>query len=170
MKNEAISNPDEAIAKVGQLIKGIPIAMLTTATADATLRSRPMAVQEMEFHGDLWFFCGADSAKVYEVRQEAHVNVSFADPSASRYVSLSGRATLVRDLQKAKELWNPTLKAWFPKGLDDPELALLKVTIDSAEFWDAPSGKMVQLVGMVKAAITGQPYKPGPGEHQKVNV
>ena len=134
-----INTRDEAIAKLAALIKDIRIAMLTTVAEDGSLHSRPMAMQQVEFDGDLWFFTGQDSPKVHEIEHEFHVNVAFADPSAQEYISVSGRARLVQDRSKAEELWNPAFKAWFPQGLDDSQLALLKVEVDHAEYWDAPS-------------------------------
>ena len=159
---------NESIKKLAEMIKGIRVTMMTTVEEDGSLRSRPMATQQTEFDGNLWFFTGASSPKIDEVQQDQHVNLSYADPDSNRYVSLSGTAKLVSDKQKAKELWNPFVKAWFPKGLDDPELALLKVTIDSAEYWDSPSSKMVQLAGLAKALITGKPIKGG--ENEKLDL
>ena len=143
--------------------------MLTTVHEDGSLHSRPMATQEPEFDGELWFFTGASSPKVGEVERDHRVNVSYAAPDDNTYVSISGTARLVRDKAKMKELWNPFVKAWFPKGLDDPELALLCVEVDKAEYWDAPSSKMVQLDGLVKATLTGKrPEKVG--EHEKLDL
>lgn len=161
---------DEARAKLADLIKGIQFAMMTTVDDPATgsLRSRPMTTQEMKDDGLLWFFTPEHSAKVDEVNREHHVNLSYADPDSNRYVSISGRATLVRDRKKNEELWNPMLKAWFPKGLDDPELSLLRVEIDAAEYWDSPSSKVAQLIGFAKAIVTGTPYSGG--EHEKVDI
>ena len=159
---------DAAVQKLGEMIKDIEVAMLTTVDADGTLRSRPMVTQKTDFDGNLWFFTRADSAKVYEVRRAERVNLSYAAPKQQRYVSVSGTARLVRDRQKAEELWHPFLKAWFPGGLDDPDLALLKVTVERAEYWDSPSSTVVHLVGFVKALATGQVYKPG--ENQKVDL
>ena len=150
------------------LIQDIKMAMFTTADAGGSLRSRPMATQQQEFDGDLWFFTQASSPKVAEAESHPQVNLSYADPGATKYVSISGTAELVRDAAKNKELWNPIYKAWFPKGLEDPELALLKVSVESAEYWDSPSSKMVQLAGFIKAVATGKPYKAGPEEHGKV--
>ena len=159
---------DAAVQKLGAMIKDIKIAMLTTVDADGSLRSRPMATQSTDFDGDLWFFTRADSPKVDEVRRDEAVNLSYAAPAKQRYVSISGTARLVRDRAKAEELWNPLLKAWFPQGLDDPDLALLKVAVEKAEYWDSPSSTMVHLVGFVKALATGQPYKPG--ENEKIDL
>src|SRR5450631_3516090 len=128
--------------RLAEKIKGVRIAMLTTEEEDGTLRSRPMATQEMEFNGDLWFFTYADSAKVDDVQQHRQVNLSYVKPDDNLFVSVVGTGQLVRDRQKIKELWNPFVKAWFPNGQDDPNVALLKVTVTSAEYWDAPGGKV----------------------------
>ncbi|PZV07286.1 MAG: pyridoxamine 5'-phosphate oxidase [Leptolyngbya sp.] len=102
---------------------------------------KPMSVNgEIEPNGDLWFFTYADSAKVTEIDRGEQVNVSFSAPDKQRYVSLSGTAKTVRDRAKMQELWKPELKAWFPQELDEPEIALLKVTVETAEYWDAPAG------------------------------
>jgi len=159
---------DERVKKLGELIADIDFAMLTTAEEDGTLRSRPMSTQQVEFNGDLWFFTHARTPKVEEVERERHVNVSYAKPDAQRYVSVSGKAHLVRDPEKIKELWKPVLKAWFPKGLNDPDLALLKVSVEQAEYWDSPSSTMMHLIGFVKALATGQSYEPG--ENEKINL
>ena len=162
MSDTASHNQD--VKKLAKLIKGIKIAMLTTAEDDGTLRSRPMATQQTEFDGDLWFFTREHSPKADEIQRDRRVNLSFADPSDSRYVSVSGTARVLKDKAKAEELWNPIYKAWFPKGLDDPELALLRVNVEKAEYWDSPGGAVVHLVGFVKAMVTGTPYKPSGNE------
>ena len=111
----AVTDSDN-VQKLNKLIKGIRIAMLTTTEADGVLRSRPMATQQNDFDGQLWFFTGKSSHKVVEIGKDYHVNLSYADPSDNRYVSISGTAELVTDAAKIMELWNPILKAWFPKG------------------------------------------------------
>ena len=162
----ATEERSESIQKIGKLVKDIRIAMLTTAEADGTLRSRPMATQETDFDGTVWFFTAADSPKVGEVEHDQNVNVSYAKPDDQTYVSLSGKARLVRDSQKITDLWNPLLKAWFPNGKDDPNLALLRINVEQAEYWDSPSGTLVTLAGFVKAAVTGTQIKGG--ENEKV--
>ena len=159
---------EEGIGKLAELIKDIRVAMLTTAMPDGTLRSRPMAAQSHKFDGTLWFFCDAESAKVYEVRQNQHVNVSFADPGHERYVSVSGLASVVRGNQKARELWTVFHKAYFPNGPEDPNLALLKVDVARAEYWDAPARTMTHIIGLAKALVTGHRYVPG--ENEKLNL
>src|SRR5829696_3742096 len=93
------SSADE-IKKLSKLIKRIRFAMLTTACPDGSLRSRPMATQRREFDGELWFFTDDHSAKVHEIHDDAHVNVSYCDPDSNTYVSVSGRASLVKNRAK----------------------------------------------------------------------
>jgi general stress protein 26 len=161
---------EDCVRKLSELIHDIKVAMLTTVEPDGHLRSRPMATQGSDFDGQLWFFTAIDSGKVHEVQLDQYVNVAYSQPDKQIYVSVSGRATISQDKAKLKELWNPIHKAWFPKGLDDPNLALLRVDVDRAEYWDAPSGKLVQLVGFVKAVVTGQPYGEEGVEHAKVEL
>jgi general stress protein 26 len=162
------SSNNKSIQKLASLIKDIRFAMLTTVCPDGTLRSRPMATQQDEFDGVLWFFTSANEPKVREIQNDDHVNVSYADPDKNNYVSVSGRATLVRDKVIAKELWNPFFKAWFPKGLDDPQLALLRIAVEKAEYWDSPNSKLVQLAGFLKAVATGKQAKGG--ENEKITL
>ncbi len=162
---ENTNTHSENVKKVADLIKDIDFGMLTTVDMDGTLHSRPMSCnKEVEFDGDVWFFTYADTHKVEEIEAHPHVNVSFANPKSQTYVSLAGTAQLVRDPAKIKELWQPQLKAWFPKGTDEPGIALLKVSAQSAEYWDAPSSAVAHALSLVKALATGKPAQPGENE------
>jgi len=150
---------EQMIAKVAELIKDINVAMLTTEAEDGLLHSRPMATQKTEFDGTLWFFTGLSTGKISELDWNPEVNVSYAEPGHSRYVSVSGTAEIVDDRAKMEELWSDIYKAWFPQGLDDPDVCLMKVEVTFAEYWDVPSGKMVQAFGFLKALATGERLK-----------
>jgi PPOX class probable F420-dependent enzyme len=153
------------LEKLREKIEGIRIAMLTTLTSDGEIHARPMATQEME--GDeIWFFTNDDSHKVDELQRNPKVHLSYTDEDSETYVCISGTAELVKDRQKINELWKDFLKTWFPKGKDDPHLALLRVTPHAAEYWDRPGGKMMTFLETVKGAITGQPDKTG--RHEKL--
>jgi general stress protein 26 len=158
-------SPTEAKQKLWSMMKGINFAMLTTEDG-GRLRARPMVAAQDSFDGTLWFFTRASSHKVEEVGSEQHVGVTYADPSAQNYVSLSGRATLIRDKATIQARWAEPMRTWFPKGMDDSDIALLKVEVEAAEYWDAPSSSMVQAYGYLKARLTGE--RPDPGENQKV--
>jgi general stress protein 26 len=161
---------EDSKAKLQELIKDIKVAMLTTVSENGQLRSRPMATHEVDINDGLWFLTELNTAKVAEVSQEEQVNLVYMDVKSQRYVSLSGSARTYRDQAKVNELWNPLLKAWFPKGPDDPMIAVMKVTPEYAEYWDAPSYSLVQMFGFIKAAVTGEEYKEEGTEHEKINL
>ena len=166
VKGVAMSN-QEAIEKLWEKVKDVRIAMMTTVEADGSLHSRPMYTQEADsFNGELWFFTKDDSGKVREIMQDAHINLAYAEPDDGRYVSVSGRAQVIDDKAKEKELWNPSLKAWFD-GLDDPKMTLIRVDADEAEYWEGSGNTVVQLFKMAQAAITGE---RDDGENQKVKL
>jgi len=156
----------EEVAKVSDLIKDIQFAMLTTKCPDGTLSSRPMVAQQLEFDGTLWFLTGERTHKTEEIAQNPDVNLAFVDTDDNAYVSISGRAAVLDDREKARELWNPAYRAWFPDGIDDPDLRVLRVDVTSAEYWDSPSSAVVHLLGLAKAMVTGQRYHGG--EHGQI--
>ena len=153
-------------AKVADLASDIKFAMLTTVDAGGELVSRPMAHQEVEADSDLWFFSSRDSRKVEHVRANPHVAVTLA--SASTWVSINGSAEVVEDVQKALDLWSAEMEAWFPQGPEDPSVVLIKVTGDTAEYWDTPGGRVASVISFAKAKITGERYSGG--ENDKVDL
>lgn len=150
----------ETFAKFRELTANIPVAMLTTRRADGLLHSRPMGTREVESEGVLWFFTADDSAKVEEIYYDQTVNVSYADPAAQIYLSVAGKATISRDRERMRALWTPLLKTWFPQGVDDPKLALLRIDIQAIDYWEG-DGKLVSLFKMAKSALTSTPSKLG---------
>lgn len=128
------------VRKLGRMIKGIETVMLTTVDSQGRMHSRPMASIQHEFDGTLWFFTRADAPKVKEIERDPRVNVSYGD-GEHRFVAIVGTAVVVRDPEKVRELWGTTShRTWFPQGLSDPELILLRVKVDCAEYWSAPGG------------------------------
>ena len=155
--------------KVVELVHRAHSAMLTTMTADGDHVSRPMAVQEMEFDGDLWFFADDDSAKVEQIKAHPRVNVSIANDKKSEWTSIAGTAEIVHDRAKAEQLWAKPLEVWFPDGLETPGLALIKVHADTAEYWDAANSKVKQLLGMGRALRHNDPDE-FPAENRTVEL
>ncbi|MGQ0506341.1 MAG: pyridoxamine 5'-phosphate oxidase family protein [Myxococcaceae bacterium] len=154
-----------AVEELRKQLKGIRFTMLTTEDSEGYLRSRPMAAQDLDDEGNLWFFTGKSAPKVGEIARHQQVNLSYVNDSDNRFVSVSGSAEVVDDRPKAKELWSPILKAWFPDGLDDPNLTLLRVKVEQAEYWDVVSSKLVQIAGFLKAIVTGQQANGGRHGH-----
>jgi general stress protein 26 len=151
--------------KVRELIKGTTIAMLTSVAPDGTLVSRPMATQDVDFDGDVYFIAERSSEKVRNITSDPRVNVAYS--SASSWVSLAGHASVVDDRAKLGELWDTFTDAWMEGGPDNPENVLIKVDADSAEYWDSPGSKVTQLVNLVKAKVTGNRYE---ADNDKVDL
>jgi general stress protein 26 len=158
----------EPIKKLASLIKEIQVAMLTTECTDGSLHSRPMATQKTEFDGRLWFFSRESAPKSEEIKTHQQVNVVYSSPEHQRYVSVQGKAEVIKDREKIRELWNPAYLAWFPGGVDDPEISLIRVQVESAQYWDTPSSSVVHLLGFMKGLATGKPAKFG--ENEKIRI
>ena len=156
----------EQTSRLAELMSDIRIGMLSTRGSDGRLISRPMAQQEVEFDGDLWFFAERDSHPVRHITLSPQVNVGVG--SGGSWVSLTGRATVVDDPAKKRELWNSAVEAWFPDGPDDDSVVLLKVEGDSAEYWDNSGGRLATVFSFAKAKLTGERIEGG--ENEKVDL
>ena len=127
------------------LIKDIPFAMFTTVTADGGLRSRPMVATASAYDGKLWFFTRTNSAVAQEIGGTAQVNVTYVSAPEDRFISVSGRATVVRDAARAVQMWSPSYNQWFAGGAADAELSLIAIEVSRVEYWDRKAGRMQQL-------------------------
>ena len=156
----------EQFAKLRELVDDIKVAMMTTLD-DGVLRSRPLQTLRIGDDGVLWFFTSSTSPKVAEAAADSwRVNLSYAHPGKHDYVSISGTATLSRDREKMKALWTKWVEVWFPRGLGDPDLALLRIEVEQAEYWDSPGSALGRLYGLTKALATGD--KSAIGDNEKV--
>ena len=158
----------EGREKVFELIKDVQVAQLVTCDEVGRMRSRPMVAQQNEFSGDLWFFTPRSSRKVREIERDGNVLLAYSDPSKQHYVNVRGRASVMIDAGKTRELWSEPMRVWFPKGPDDPDIALIRVHVDDADYWDSPSSTFVHAYGYVKAVVTGE--RPSPGEVAHVEM
>jgi general stress protein 26 len=156
MKKSPQLNP--GMDKVASLIDSIGAGMLTTPDLQGVLTSRPMMPLEIDATGSIWFFTRPSGQKEAD---GGHLNLSFAKPADATYVSITGSSTLVYDRARIDELWSPMAKPWFPEGKDDPHLALLRVDVDSAEYWDSNSSRMVRLWAMATSAVSGKQAELG---------
>lgn len=167
-KSPSKMSREEAMIHLLELTSDIKFAMLTTQDKQGNLRSRPMQTVETTEDGTFWFFTSDHGGKADEVELDPRVNLSYAMPEKNRFISVSGMGEIVHDLQKKKELWKPSFKAWFAEGVDDSHCALLKVYVEKAEYWDTPSHNFVEVVGFTKALLTGETYKANEKGHQKI--
>lgn len=159
------------VTHFAKIIKDIKFAMLTTREVGGnTLVSRPMTLQQIEFDGDLWFFASWSSELVNQIENNPYVNLAFSNPKDFSFLSAQGVAEVTTDEEKAKQLWNPLYKAWFPEGLEDPSLCLLKVKIENADYWQSPDSAIVRLVEFAKAILTGQKANSTLGKHGHLEI
>ena len=139
------------------LVKDIKFAMFTTHHSNFVLHSRPMTTQNKEMPDDkLWFFMSIKSDPVKEIAKQPEVNLAYADVDKDTFVSVSGTAQVVDDKAQLEALWNKIAEAWFPGGVNDPDLALVRVTVNHAHYWNVRENKLTQLLMMAKAAFTGE--------------
>ncbi|WP_339249855.1 pyridoxamine 5'-phosphate oxidase family protein [Sporosarcina sp. FSL W8-0480] len=138
------------IETLRELIKDVEIAMLTTQSEEGLI-SRPMKTQEVEFDGDLWFFTKKETDKYKEILHDKDVNVSYAGKS---YVSVRGQAEIIEDLNKKEELWNKAYEKIMQTSYDDPNVILIKVKADAAEYWE--TGNFTKKIAYFYKRMTGQ--------------
>jgi len=156
----------EARDKVWQMIREIKFALMATYdTQGKIFHARPMMAQQHEFGGILWFMTGADSRKVAEIRNNPRSLLTYADPQKQNYISIAGSASVVHDQQKINELWTEFARPWFPKGKEDPNLTLIRFETEEAEFWDSPSGVVLNAYDYIKAVLTGESSQLGARGH-----
>jgi general stress protein 26 len=156
----------DARQKVLELVRDAKIAMMATRNSDGVMHARPMATQTAEFDGSLWFLTDIESPKVTEIDADNEVLVTYSDESKQNYVSVSGKGRVLRDQGKIDELWSEAFRTWFPKGKDDPSIALIRVDVDTVQYWDSPSSTMLYAYGYLKALATGE--RPDAGEVRTV--
>lgn len=157
--------------KLADLLHDFSVAMLVTQTAAGQLRARPMAIGEVLSDGTVWLLTQRQSAKLDEISIDHHVNLTMQ--SDTKFVSLSGMATIVDNRQKIAELWSEYWRIWFPGGKDDPELILLRVDGETGEYWDnSGTSGLRYLIEAGKAYLSGTRPKvdDDPKIHAKVNL
>ncbi len=151
------------VDRVWDLAKRIGICMFVTWDGERQ-RARPLAATVDKDEGAIYFLTDINGHKDEQITQFPTVTLAFADHGHSRYVTLTGKATMSNDRARIKELWSPFAKAWWD-GPEDPAIRAIKVVPDDAELWDSP-GRIVTTISMLAAAVTGR--SPKIGENAKV--
>ncbi|ALQ29485.1 pyridoxamine 5'-phosphate oxidase family protein [Glutamicibacter soli] len=146
------------VEKVVKIIEDIKVGMLTTRSGE-NLLSRPLTAVQVTDDGDLWFFIATESEIAQEVAKDRNINISFSDKTS--WVSVRGIAEIVRDVGKKEELWNPAVEAFARGGAKSPNVALLHVSSESAEYWENPGGPVSLAASWVKHKLTGEQAHPG---------
>lgn len=161
------ANINKEQKKVWQLIREIKTCLMVTQDSSGKFYARPMVAQQEEFDGELWFFTHKNSPKMQELEYNSHVLLSYSKPEQNDYVSVNGNARIVYDHDKIHKYWHEVLRAWFPEGENDPNIALICVTVEEAEYWDNPNNIFVHMYSYAKEMLTGE--HEDIGENRKVS-
>ena len=167
MDDDVSDHYESNVAQLGELIKGLKYAMVTTRCGDDSLRSRPLTTLDTDFDGGICFIVQSDSEVCREIESSPTVNVGYANADGGKYVSVMGRGETIRDSVMAAQLWHPAFKVWF-SGPDDPNLAILRVVACEADYWDSPSTSVGRFVGFVTALATGD--DSALGQHRRLDL
>ncbi|ATG55939.1 general stress protein [Brachybacterium ginsengisoli] len=146
---------------VVQKLRDTELVMLTTALPGGKLLSHPMSIQGVTDDADVWFFVSLSGGQAEVLRSGPEVNLAIAE--AGSWLSVAGRAAFVEDRAVVDQLWSDSAEAYFPGGKDDPDLGLLRVSGDSAQFWGLPGGRVAGLAQIVKAKVAGERAPGGTG-------
>lgn len=161
MGNYKDISSEEAIEKLKDLAEDAKICMFLTSLNKLPITSRPMATQEVDEDGTFWFFSSSDSDKNREIEADNRVQLIYSNNSSVQFLSVLGTATIVRDLEKTKKLWNVFLTTWFSEGPEDPRVTLIKFTPEEGYYWDTKHNKMVQSIKIAIGAIRGKMMDDG---------
>ncbi len=134
------NHEEEAQQKARALLQDIGTVMLVTHEPQGGLHSRPMQIVGVE-GGTVWFFTDVNSPKSMEIGRDHDVLLAASCPERKEYVSISGQARVVQDVEKQRALWTEDARPWFPDGAPSEELALIAVRMQGGEYWDSrPTG------------------------------
>jgi general stress protein 26 len=154
---------DAALDKVRELLKEFSIAFMVTVTDGGKLTARPIGMVggTAPFEGTLWFITDKRSRKVAAIESGADTTLLFQNDKDGAYLQLAGRASVVEDRQRLEEYYSTLQRTWFPKGLDDPDITLVRFDADEANYWDAHDSYVRLAAAFVKSVVTGEPGKSG---------
>ncbi len=159
---------DEAIIKLQELVNDIRTCMMITSGKTGARASRPMAAVDTDHMGNIWFFTNLQSNKIKDIELDHFVQLVFAHPGKDSYVDVRGRANIIIDKTSIKEKWTPMIKAWFPNGVDDPDICILQVKTDEIHYWDTENSKMVRILQAALSIVAGKPLVEG--VHGELNL
>ena len=147
----------EAVKKIKELAGSAHSCFFcTNITTGSAFATRPMSPQKIDDEGNLWFLSADDSHKNEQISADPHVQLLFQGSPHSDFMSLYGKATVSKDKQKIKELWEPLVKTWFTSGQDDPRITVVKVAPEEGYYWDTKHGTFVSFIKIIAGAVTGQ--------------
>jgi len=168
-KNRTDLTAGDAIDKLKELIKKESICLFCTSLGNTPIVTRPMSTLDVADDGSIWFMSSIKSKKNTEIQLNNAVQLFYSNNGNYEFLSCYGNATILTDRNKIKELWTPIAKAWFEKGKDDPDISLIKIAPQTAYYWDTKSNKMVSMIKMLAAMVTGEAPDDGVEGTLKIN-
>ena len=156
--NKNITNlkAKQAIEKLKELVKHESICLFCTRLKTQPIRTRPMSTQQVDDKGNIWFLSSLKSEKNADIAEDDQVQLFYSNPGSSEYLSVLGTAVISTDKKKIEELWTPIAKAWFKDGKDDEDVSVIRLTPQTAYYWDTKSNKMISMLQMLTAVVTGK--------------
>ena len=151
----------DAVEKIREIAKDANICIFVTDLSSLPLAGRPMATQEVDEQGNIWFMSDRNSDKNRHIEDDEQVQLFYSHTTNYEYLSIFGRAEIVTDRSKIEKLWTPMAKTWFKEGKDDPNISLIKVIPEDAYYWDTKNNKMVSLIKFAMGAIGITPKDDG---------
>ena len=151
----------EAVEKIREIAKEANICMFVTSLTTLPLQGRPMATQDVDDEGNIWFMSSRTSNKHFDLELDDRVQLFYSNTSNYEYLSVFGTALIVTDRNKIAELWTTMAKTWFKDGKDDPDIELIRVRPVDAYYWDTKNNKMVSLLKFAMGAIGFTPKDDG---------
>jgi general stress protein 26 len=149
-----------AVSKLRELLGDIPVCMFATHQ-EHQITSRPMTTVNIDDDGNIWFFASMFGETLVEESNDNSVYLIYSHPGLNKYIHITGYANIILDRDKIESLWNPLMTAWYPGGVDDPKLCLLKIITEEARYWNSSSNKMVVFFNMLKAILRKEEYQEG---------
>jgi general stress protein 26 len=157
----------DELASLRNLIERVRVAMVTTADAAGTLHCRPLVTLELDDDRQLWCLLAAGASQPESLnRAYRQVGIAYADPNKQDYASLSGSGAIVRDPQRMRAHWNAWVELWFPLGIDDPDLAILRVNVERATYWEGPGSETLDVYGAEAASTRAGAPAGETGRHR----
>jgi general stress protein 26 len=146
----------EAVEKVKQLVeKAGTCFFCTSIQAGRPFTTRPMAAQKTDEHGNIYFLSASDSKHNAEIDADPMAQLLFKGSSYDSFLTIYGEATINKDQEVIKELWNPMMKTWFTEGIDDPRITVIQVAATEGYYWDTKHGKLVSFIKQLAGALKG---------------
>lgn len=150
-----MDNINSTYEELSELLKDFRFAMVTFVTAEGHLHSAPMTTQNDAFNGIVWFLGSKKSELVKSISSNRQINLGYSNTSNNDYVSINGVAENVIDEVILDEIWSPAYEAFFEHGKSDPDIQLIRVVCNGAQYWKG-TGKLVTLYKLAKASVTGE--------------